>query len=199
VTKPLPDHVDEIVAQWQRERPDLDTAALAILGRLFRAAHLADGALARGLAGFHQPPGWLDLLAALRRAGAPFELTPTQLMRTTLLSSGGMTKRLDRLAEAGLVERLPDPDDRRGTRVRLTQKGKAAIDAAIEDHVSNENRLLHALTPAERRELDRSLRRLLAALEEPPSSSGRPLRRAQAGFRAMDTTNEVSPVGSSSP
>jgi DNA-binding MarR family transcriptional regulator len=182
VTKAPPDHVDEIVAQWRRERPDLDTAALAILGRLFRAAHLADGALARGLAGHHQPPGWFDLLAALRRAGAPFELTPTQLMRTTLLSSGGMTKRLDRLAEVGLVERRPDPDDRRGTRVRLTQKGKGAIDAAIGVLVSNENRLLHDLTPAERRSLDRSLRRLLAALEERPSSSDPPGRHAQAGF-----------------
>jgi DNA-binding MarR family transcriptional regulator len=198
VPKPLPDHVDEIVAQWQRERPDLDTAALAILGRLFRAAHLADGALARGLAGFHQPPGWFDLLAALRRAGAPFELTPTQLMRTTLLSSGGMTKRLDRLVEAGLVKRRPDPDDRRGTRVRLTKKGRAAIEAAIEVHVSNENGLLHPLTSAERRALDESLRRLLVSLEERTRSSGRPVRGAQAGFRAMDTTNAVSPVGSSS-
>jgi DNA-binding MarR family transcriptional regulator len=180
VTKPPLDHVDEIVAQWQRERPDLDTAALAVLGRLFRAAHLADEALARGLAGQQKHPGWFDLLAALRRSGAPFELTPTQLIRTTLLSSGGMTKRLDRLADAGLVERLPDPDDRRGTRVRLTPRGKATIDAAIDVHVSNENHLLRTLTPAERQALDRSLRRLLAALEERPSSSGRSVRRARA-------------------
>jgi DNA-binding MarR family transcriptional regulator len=144
-------------------------------------------------------PRWFDLLAALRRAGAPFELTPTQLMRTALLSSGGMTKRPDRLAEAGLLERLPDPDDRWGTRVRLTQRGKATIDAAIDVHVSNENRLPGTLTPAERRALNRSLRRLLAALEERSSSPGRPARRARAGFRSMGTINEVSPVGSSSP
>lgn len=110
--------------------------------------------------------GWFDLLAALRRAGAPYELNPTQLMGATMLSSGGMTKRVDRLVEAGLVERRPDPSDRRGTLVRLTRRGKAAIDKALGAHVANEERLLHSLTRAERRTLDDLLRRLLAGLEE---------------------------------
>src|SRR5438093_9655048 len=95
-----PDHVDEIVAQWRRERPDLDVAALELFGRIFRTANLADAALAEMLAGHRLRPGWFDLLAALRRAGPAYELNPTQLMRATLLSSGGMTKRLDRLVEA---------------------------------------------------------------------------------------------------
>jgi DNA-binding MarR family transcriptional regulator len=160
------DRIDQIVAQWRRERPDLDMTALAVLGRLFRASQLADAALAAGLAGHDLPPGWFNLLAALRRAGPPYELNPTELMGTTMLSSGGMTKRLDRLAEAGLVQRRPDPADRRGTLVRLTRRGKATIDKAFETHVENEERLLEALSLEDRRTLDELLRRLLASLEQ---------------------------------
>jgi DNA-binding MarR family transcriptional regulator len=159
------DRIDEIVAQWRRERPDLDVTALGELGRLFRASQLAEAALTEGLGG-HLQPGWFDLLAALRRAGPPYELNPTDLMGATMLSSGGMTKRLDRLAEAGLVERRPDPTDRRGTLVRLTRRGKTAIDKAVETHVANEERLLRLLSGADRRALDKVLRRLLAALEQ---------------------------------
>jgi hypothetical protein len=95
-------------ATWRRERPELDTAALALLGRLFGVAHLANGALADRLSAYE--PGWFDLPAASRRAGGrPYELKPTESMRTTMLSSGGMTKRVDRLLEEGHVERRPDP------------------------------------------------------------------------------------------
>lgn len=160
-----PDHIDRIVAQWHRERPDVDVSPLALLGRLFRAAHLADLALATGLTGFGLQPGWFDLLAALRRAGWPYELNPTALMEATMLSSGGMTKRLDRLVDAGLVKRRPDPADRRGTLVRLTRKGRACIDRAFEAHVANEERLLKPLTAADRRSLDRLLRRLVSDLD----------------------------------
>jgi DNA-binding MarR family transcriptional regulator len=159
------DHIDRIVAQWRRERPDVDVSPLALLGRLFRAAHLADLALASGLDGYGLQPGWFDLLAALRRGGPPYELSPTDLMEATMLSSGGMTKRLDRLVAAGLVERRPDPADRRGTLVRLTRKGRAGIDRALEAHVANEKRLLRPLSAADRRALDRLLRRLLGGLE----------------------------------
>jgi DNA-binding MarR family transcriptional regulator len=160
-----PDHMDMILAQWRRERPDLDVAPLGLLGRLFRAAQLADAELAEGIASHDLQPGWFDLLAALRRSGAPYELNPTELMRTTMLSSGGMTKRLDRLEDAGLVARRPDPGDRRGTLVGLTRRGKAVIDAAVVTHVANEARLLQPLSATQRRALDELLRVLLADLE----------------------------------
>ncbi len=160
-----PDHMDSILAQWGRERPDLDVAALGIMGRLFRAAQLADLELAHGIAQHDLQPGWFDLLAALRRAGRPFELNPTQLMATTMLSSGGMTKRLDRLEDAGLVERRPDPGDRRGTLVGLTKRGQEIVDAALVTHLGNEERLLQTLSASERRTLDALLRKLLVGLE----------------------------------
>ncbi len=160
-----PDHVDRIVAQWRTERADLDTTPMAVMGRLFRAERLADTVLSDGLAPHGLQPGWFDLLAALRRAGAPYELNPKELTRATMLSSGGTTKRLDRLAEAGLVERQDDPNDRRGTLVRLTRRGKRVIDRAVKSHIQNEARLLRSFTPAELRSLDGLLRKLLSELE----------------------------------
>jgi DNA-binding MarR family transcriptional regulator len=157
--------MDTILAQWRRERPDLDVASLGLLGRLFRAAQLADAELAEGIAAHGVQAGWFDLLAALRRAGAPYELNPTELMRTTMLSSGGMTKRLDRLEDAGLVRRRPDPSDRRGTLVGLTRVGKKVIDEAVVTHVANEERLLEPLSAPQRRALDDLLRALLTDLE----------------------------------
>jgi DNA-binding MarR family transcriptional regulator len=159
------DHVDGILEQWRRERPDVDTAALGLIGRLHRAAMLTNDPLAARLAEHGLKPGWFDLLAALRRSGRPYELNPTQLMRATLLSSGGMTKRLDRLVGAGLVERRADPADRRGVLVRLTPHGKTVVDKALEAHVANEERLLRYLPLADRRTLDNLLRTLLADLE----------------------------------
>src|SRR5262249_43009504 len=147
VSAPREDHIDRIVEQWNRERPDVDVAALGTLGRLSRAASLAESRLAGGLARHGLQPGWFDLLAALRRAGSPFELNPTQPVAATRPSRGGVTKRLARLAEAGLIERRPDPSDRRGTLVRLTAAGRKAIDAAIDTHAGNEQRLLDALGP----------------------------------------------------
>jgi DNA-binding MarR family transcriptional regulator len=127
-------------------------------------------------------PGWTDLLAALRRAGRPYELSPTDLMRATMLTSGGITKRLDRLSEADLVQRRPDPSNRRGTLVRLTRKGKAVIDGAMSAHLANQERLLRSLTPTERRTLERLLGTLLAGLER--STSGANGVRTVAGERA---------------
>jgi DNA-binding MarR family transcriptional regulator len=161
------DHVDRVLSQWQRERPDLNTDVLGLVGRLFRSVQLADVVLARGLAGHDLQPGWFDVLAALRRAGPPFELNPTELAESMLLSSGGMTKRLDRLAAAGLVERRPDPADRRGTLVRLTRRGKALVDRALAQHLENQRALVRTLSAQELRTLDGLLRKLLAGLEEP--------------------------------
>jgi DNA-binding MarR family transcriptional regulator len=161
------DRLDAIAEAWRRERPDVDIAPLVLIGRLFRAVSLADSRLAAGLADFDLQPGWFDLLAALRRAGKPFQLNPTQLMDATMLSSAGMTKRLDRMAAAGLVERHPDPSDRRGTLVRLTLRGRRTIDAALPVHVANEAEVLAGLSDRERRSLDRLLRKLLVDLESP--------------------------------
>jgi|SRR5580704_7270737 DNA-binding MarR family transcriptional regulator len=173
-TRRSPDHIDLILAQWRRERPDLDVAPMGLIGRILRAAQLADGILSDGLTQYGLQRGWFDLLAALRRAGRPYELNPTQLMRATMLSSGGMTKRLDRLVEADLLERKPDPNDRRGTLVRLTRRGKAVIDQAVATHVANEERVLGLLTRAERRALDDLLRTLVSGLERSgdPSAEG---------------------------
>jgi DNA-binding MarR family transcriptional regulator len=163
------DHLDRILGGWAIQRPELDMAAMGTVGRLLRAAQLADARLSERIAVHGLQPGWFDLLAALRRAGAPYALNPTQLMRTTMLSSGGMTKRLDRLVEAGLVERRADPDDRRGTLVRLTRRGKAVIDRAVVTHLANERRLLSTLTRVQQQRLDDLLRALLSELEtEPP-------------------------------
>jgi DNA-binding MarR family transcriptional regulator len=166
------DHLDDILAQWRRERPDLNVTPMGLIGRLLRTAHLADAAFADGIAEYGLQPGWFDLMAALRRAGAPYELNPTQLMRATMISSGGMTKRLDRLAEAGLVERRPDPGDRRGTLVRLTPRGVATIDDAVETHVANEDRALRSLNASERRTLDNLLRALLEDLDGSEPAGG---------------------------
>lgn len=173
------DHIDRIVAQWRRERPDLDLSALALLARLFRTVHLADRELAKGTAAYGLQPGWFDLLAALRRAGPHYELNPTDLMDATMLSSGGITKRLDRLAEAGFVERCPDPDDRRGTRARLTRKGHASINRAVESHLATEQRLLEPLSRADRKALDHLLRQLLGGLES--NATGSRATRSRAG------------------
>ena len=165
MVKKSSDHIDTILAQWRLERPDLNVAAIGQLGRLFRVVELADQELTRRLAAHELQPGWFDILAALRRSGSPYELTPTQLMSSTIVTSGGLTKRLDRMAEAGLLSRRPDPTDRRGTRIRLTRKGKNAIDRALPDHIANEESVLSPLSSTDRRHLDALLRQLLSGLE----------------------------------
>jgi len=160
----MPDRIDRIIAQWERERPDLELRPMALVGRLQRAAaalrpRLDETHAASGLGGES-----FDVLASLRRSGPPYQLTPTELYREMMLSSGAMTNRIDRLEEAGFVSREPDPSDRRGTLVRLTKKGKALVDAATTKHVANEERLLAALAPREQLQLNELLRTLLLSL-----------------------------------
>src|SRR5688572_19876387 len=128
----MQDEVDELSEAWARERPDLDLAPVAVFSRITRLARHLD--LARRAAFTrHRIESWeFDVLAALRRAGAPYELSPGRLLRETLVTSGTMTNRVDRLAARGLVERSPDPTDRRGVIVRLTPEGRATVDAAFE-------------------------------------------------------------------
>ncbi|NUS94481.1 MAG: MarR family transcriptional regulator [Nocardia sp.] len=159
------DAIDAIERQWRRERPDLDLAAMVVFGRLGRLAVVAEREieavfLARGLR-----RGEFDVLAALRRAGEPFELNPSALADTLMLSRAGMTGRLDRLESAGYVRRIADAGDRRAVRVALTDMGRELVDLVVTEHTANETRMLSALTAAERRDLDRIAGKLLAALE----------------------------------
>lgn len=159
------DAVDAIVAQWQRERPDLDLAAMAIIGRLGRVHLLAERAIEAVFTDHGLQRGEFDVLAALRRSGEPFELTPSVLADTLMLSRAGMTGRLDRLEAAGLVRRVADPADRRAVRVALTPAGRALVDEVVTAHTENETRLLSVLSDRDRGELDRLARLLLAGLE----------------------------------
>ncbi len=158
------DEIDEIVSAWRRERPDLDEAALSAMGTVGRLALVyALGTRAidavftqHGLRG-----GEFDVLAALRRTGEPYTLTPLLLADRLMLTRAGMTSRLDRLEAAGLVERRLDAEDRRSFLVRLTSRGLEVVDTAVADHAANEARLLQDLDPADRAALDRVLRVLL--------------------------------------
>jgi len=159
------DDVDRIVAAWRRERPDLDAAPLQVLSRISRLARRLD--LARGAAfAHHDLESWeFDVLAALRRAGRPYQLSPGQLVAATLVTSGTMTNRVDRLERRGLVRRLPDPADRRGVLVRLSRAGRETVDAALDGLLAHERDLLAPLSPAECDQLAALLRRLGSPLE----------------------------------
>jgi DNA-binding MarR family transcriptional regulator len=161
----MADRAELALEQWRKQRPDIDPFPMAVLGRLAEAAHLVmRDRLSPLFQRYGLQPGEFDVLATLRRSGAPFALTPTALYEATMMSSGGMTSRIDRLENAGLVERLPHPTDRRGTMVALTAKGRGLIDEAVEAHVANEAEVLSALTKAEQKELSRLLARLISGL-----------------------------------
>jgi DNA-binding MarR family transcriptional regulator len=159
------DHIEETITAWRRERPGLDLSGMAVVARLLRVAHRFEEAQDAFFSALGLKPGWLDVLAALRRAGDPYRLTPTRLSIEALISTAGMTNRLDRLEQAGLVCRLPDPDDRRGILVELTEEGRELVDAAVDAHRGLSKRLLGSLDARERDDLDRLLRKLLAPLD----------------------------------
>src|SRR5687768_13222235 len=161
------DEVDELTEAWARERSDLDLAPVAVFSRISRLARHLDLAR-RDAFTAHGIESWeFDVLAALRRAGAPYELSPGRLLRETLVTSGTMTNRVDRLVARGLVERLPDPRDRRGVLVRLTDRGRETVDGALAGLLDQERRLLSALSPAELRQLVALMRRLAVSVESP--------------------------------
>jgi DNA-binding MarR family transcriptional regulator len=143
---------------------------MGVIGRISRAAIALGHSLEAVFAGFGLNRGEFDVLATLRRSGAPFRLTPTALFKDLMLSSGAMTNRLDRLERAGLISRAPDPSDRRGTLVELTPRGLELVDAAVAAHLANEQRLLAALSPDEREQLAGLLRTLMRSLEDGPGS-----------------------------
>ncbi|HET9656689.1 MAG TPA: MarR family transcriptional regulator [Kineosporiaceae bacterium] len=159
------DEVDRIVAAWRRVRPDLDVAPLEVLSRVSRLARHLDRYRAAAFAGSGLEPWEFDVLAALRRAGDPYQLSPGQLMTQTMVTSGTMTNRIDRLAARDLVQRLPDPDDGRGVIVRLTPDGARMVDAALESLLNREQDLLAVLTGGQRTDLAGLLRRLVAPFD----------------------------------
>ena len=159
------DAVDLILEQWARERPDLDASPIGVVGRVSRLSRHLERRLEPVFAEHGLDGGLFDVLATLRRSGPPFRLSPTQLYSTTMLSSGAMTSRLDRLERAGLVARSPDPADRRGIVVELTPAGRRLIDRAFAAHVENEAGLVGALTAREHAELTALLRKLLLSFE----------------------------------
>jgi DNA-binding MarR family transcriptional regulator len=159
------DRAARAIEQWKRERPDLDVSPMGVLGRLNEASSLiARDRLAPLFARFGLQAGEFDVLATLRRSGSPHALTPTALYEATMVTSGAMTNRLDRLEKAGLILRGPHPNDRRGIVVQLTEKGLALIDEALTAHVANEHEILAGLTPAERETLSRLLEKLIGSL-----------------------------------
>ena len=159
------DEVDDLVAAWRAERPDLDVRPMQVLSRISRLARHLDRERRSAFAA-HDLESWeFDVLAALRREGAPYELSPGALLRATLVTSGTMTNRIDRLEEAGLVRRRPDPQDKRGVLVTLTAAGAARVDAALADLLEAERALLSSLPESNRRTLADLLRTLLAPLD----------------------------------
>jgi DNA-binding MarR family transcriptional regulator len=161
---PEPDEVDALVQAWQRERTDLDLAPVEVFSRISRLSRLLDRARREAFTGQSLEPWEFDVLAALRRAGRPYRLSPGQLLGETMVTSGTMTNRIDRLGARGLVERSPDPHDRRGVLVGLTGAGKKAVDGAFESLLASERDLLAELTAAERRDLTALLKRLMKPL-----------------------------------
>ena len=159
------DDVDRIVEAWRRELPDLDVAPLHILSRVSRLARHLDRTRGSVFAK-HGLEGWeFDVLSALRRAGSPYELSPGALVAQTLVTSGTMTNRVDRLTARGLVGRGPDPSDRRGVKVTLTTAGRTVVDGAMADLVDRERILLGQLQSSEQDQLAEFLRRLLSPFD----------------------------------
>ncbi|MCW2900439.1 MAG: putative transcriptional regulator, MarR family [Streptosporangiaceae bacterium] len=161
----MEDEVDRLVVAWQEERPDLDVEPLQVLSRVSRLARHLDRAR-RAVFVAHELESWeFDVLTALRRAGKPYQLSPGRLLRANLVTSGTMTNRIDRLAAAGLVERHPDPQDKRGVLVELTEAGRTRVDGTFADLLDRERELLGGLSAAEQRQLAGLLRTLLVPFD----------------------------------
>jgi DNA-binding MarR family transcriptional regulator len=163
--EPVSDEVDDIVSRWQTVRPDLDVAPLQVLSRVSRLARHLDRARRAAFAA-HGLESWeFDVLSALRRQGEPYQLSPGALLRATLVTSGTMTNRIDRMSEAGLVSRHRDPQDKRGVLVQLTDAGLQTVDAAMSDLLERERMLLTALDAGQQSELAALLRVLVAPFD----------------------------------
>jgi DNA-binding MarR family transcriptional regulator len=158
-------HVDTILEQWRRERPDLDVGPMGLTGRLKRIGRHLSREMEKVFAAHGLNLASFDVLATLRRSGGPYRLSPGDLMANTMVTSGTVTHRVDQLVRAGYVERIKNPDDGRSVLIALTQQGLEVIDAAVTDHVANLARLTSVLNQSETKRLDRLLDRYLEALE----------------------------------
>lgn len=161
------DHVDGVIRQWNQERPDLDVSPIAIFGRMSRINAIVMKKLRDNFKSFGLDPGDFDVLATLLRAGPPNALKPTQLYHATMLSSGTITSRVDKLEKMGFVKRTPDDEDRRAVLVELTPSGRQKIQDAVEEHVNLQQSLLHSFDPAERALFAKLLKQWLLDYEDP--------------------------------
>lgn len=161
----IPDHEDRAAEDWQRERPDLDPAPLQVVGRILRLSQLLKRDLGRALEGYDLSVPGFSVLAALRRSGHPYALTPTSLSKIVLLTSGAMTNRIDRLERAGLVERVRSKVDRRSVLVQLTPPGLRRIDQALPAWFEGAESAVCLLGTREEQQIGRLLRKLSSSLE----------------------------------
>lgn len=164
----MADHVDRVLEQWRAERPDLDAAPMGVVGRISRAARSLEREIRRVFDPHGLQLGEFDILATLRRSGAPYRLTAGGLVATSMVTSGAITNRVDRLEAKGLVTRETDPANRRSVLITLTDRGRSLVDEVVADHLDNERRLLAPLTEEEQDQLAGLLRKLLAGLGDAP-------------------------------
>lgn len=172
------DHVDRLRGQWARELPDLDTEPMAILGRAARLSNLVRSSIEATFANFSLDRGEFDVIATLRRAGPPYRLTPTELYTSLMMSSGGLTHRLDRLEKAGLIRREKSPQDGRSVLVALTEVGASRAEEAFRTDMANESVFLQALDATEREALAGLLRKLIVGIENDLARGGGPSSHA---------------------
>lgn len=159
--------IDVVLEQWRRERPDLDASPIGIFGRISRLARVVENSGKQLLRKCGLNPWEYEVLATLRRSGPTYQLAPRQLGKALLVSSGALTNRIDHLERAGLVERLPDPTDRRALLIRLTPEGRKRVDQIVDAYLAREHELLVPLSTRERRTAEDLLRKLLISIESP--------------------------------
>ncbi|WP_067486328.1 MarR family winged helix-turn-helix transcriptional regulator [Actinomadura hibisca] len=168
----MADAVEAVLEQWRRERPDLDVSPIGVVGRVMRLARLWDKEIKDLLDEHDLEPGEFDVLSTLRRSGEPYALTAKTFLKASLVTTGAITLRVDRMAAKGLVDRVPDATDRRSVKIRLTPLGLEVIDRVLPLHLANEARLIESLDAAEHRHLTAALAALLEARGDTPARTG---------------------------
>lgn len=160
------DHIDKLIKQWENERPELDLAPMALLGRLTRLSYFFRQAMEKTFAEFDLNPAGFDVLATLRRSGEPYTLCPKDLLNSTLVTSGTMTNRIEQLQKAGFITRQRSQTDKRSYLISLTPKGLSTINQAVEKHVITQKRLIDTLSKDDYQQFDTLLKKMLVPFEE---------------------------------